>query len=184
MSEQYLVVPLSPAQFLSIAVPSPAQFRSIAFPLSPRLKNRSSSPFCSPCSFASSAQSAHHSRADRCALCLHLTEQCFHKFVIKLLAIKRFFVTQVQTAHWSYAATHWPTAATVRILDRNEVVYTGLAHRHRAIVKAAPFAVAANLPLASARCAHRCLVRRSKRPSLRLRPLPLLAQSGHRRCTR
>jgi hypothetical protein len=38
MSEQYLVVPLSPAQFLSIAVPSPAQFRSIAFPLNPRLK--------------------------------------------------------------------------------------------------------------------------------------------------
>jgi hypothetical protein len=89
-------------------------------------------------------------------------QQCFHKFVIKLLAIKRFFVTQVQTAHWSYAATHWRTAATVRILDRNEVVYTGLAHRHRAIVKAAPFAVAANLPLASARCAHRCLVRCSR----------------------
>jgi len=89
-----------------------------------------------------------------------LTKQCFHKFIIELLALKRFFVTQVQTAHWSYAATHWPTAATVRILDRNEVVYTGLAHRHRAIVKAAPFAVAANLPLASARCTHRCLVTR------------------------
>jgi hypothetical protein len=38
MSEQYPVVPLSLAQFLSIAVPSLAQFRSIAFPLSPRLK--------------------------------------------------------------------------------------------------------------------------------------------------
>jgi hypothetical protein len=53
-----------------------------------------------------------------------------------------------------------------------------LAHRHRAIVKAAPFAVAANLPLASARCAHRCLGA-VERPSLRLGPLPLLAQSGH-----
>src|SRR5215831_7391666 len=38
MSEQYLAVPLSPAQFPSIAVPSPAQFRSIAFPRSPRAK--------------------------------------------------------------------------------------------------------------------------------------------------
>ena len=31
---------------------------------------------------------------------------------------------QGQTAHWSYAATLWLAGATVRILDRNEVVAT------------------------------------------------------------
>jgi hypothetical protein len=56
-------------------------------------------------------------------------------------------MTQGQTAHWSHATTLWLNAATGRILGRNEVVYTGLAHRHRATARAAPFAVAANVQL-------------------------------------
>ena len=61
--------------------------------------------------------------------------------------------------HWSYAATRWLNAATVRILDGNEVVYTGLADCHRAIVSAAPFVVAADDPLVLARRVPRALVR-------------------------
>jgi len=64
--------------------------------------------------------------------------------------------------HWSYAATRWLDAATVRILDCNEVIYTGLAHRHRDTDRAAPFAVAASVRLVLARRVQRAFVRRAR----------------------
>ncbi len=80
---------------------------------------------------------------------------------MKFLVTEGFFIPQGQTAHWSYAATLWLAGATVRILDRNEVVYSGLAHRHRAMVTPAPFAVAADVLLVLARRVPRARVRRT-----------------------
>jgi hypothetical protein len=86
------------------------------------------------------------------------TKHSFHKFVINP-AIEGFFATQCQTAHWSYAATRWLDAATGGILGSNEVVYSGLAHRHRATTRAASFVVAANVQVILARPGQRTLVR-------------------------
>jgi hypothetical protein len=80
---------------------------------------------------------------------------------MKYVTTEGFFMLQGQTAHWSYAATLWLAGASVRILDRNEVVYSGLAHRHRAIVTPAPFAVAADVLLVLARRVPRARVRRT-----------------------
>jgi hypothetical protein len=97
---------------------------------------------------------------------LKRTATPFHKFVIEL-GIKGFFLTQGQTAHWSYVATHWLEASTVRILGCDEVLYTGLAHRNRAAATAASFGVAANVKLVLARRVQRAPVRQC----------PLLVQS-------
>jgi hypothetical protein len=92
----------------------------------------------------------------------------FHKFVIEL-GIKGFFLTQGQTAHWSYVATHTGLdASTVRILGCDEVLYTGLAHRNRAAATASSFGVAANVELVLARRVQHALVRQC----------PLLATNG------
>jgi hypothetical protein len=86
------------------------------------------------------------------------TKHSFHKYVINP-AIEGFFVTQCHTAQGSYAATRWLDTATGRILGSNEVVYSGLAHRHRATTRAAAFVVAANVQVILARSGQRTLVR-------------------------
>jgi hypothetical protein len=67
----------------------------------------------------------------------------------------------------------------MRILDRNEVVYTGLAHRHRAVVRAAPFALEADVLLVLALCAARTGEAHVERSSLlEFAPGPMPALMG------
>jgi hypothetical protein len=68
---------------------------------------------------------------------------------------------QEQSAHWSYAATDWLDAAELRILDCDEVVYTGLAYGHSVTDSAALSAVAAHVRLVLARRVQRAFVSRA-----------------------